>query len=244
MRCAKYFSLGLCLVANVSSAQSNEKGSAMDIELQASLEPAIWPEREMKDVTIQLTLNNNSKRPVTIYPAFTALSWQVSVASMGMSWDLTFVPSTLGASASGRELRTYYGPPGEPVTDDAIQKAGLVLKPGKEKKITLSALWIPSLLLDPASLSVEVLDPQGLDDLKSIPDLKRSSVLVLNASRSTLKKSMGKDKSILRGYIVVFFTAPGRYALKASYRQDSTMCRIVEKLSAVAKPIDVVVAGK
>ena len=216
----------------------------MDIELTASLAPAAWPEREMKDVTVQLTLKNNSAKPVTLYPSFTALSWQMSVASMGMSWELVFVPSNPGASASGRELRTYYGPPGEPVTDAAMRKAGVVLKPGKERKTTLNALWVPSALLDPASLSMEVLDPQGLDDLKSIPNLKRSSVLIFGASSGEFKKSLGRTREILRGYMVVFFSAPGTYVLKAAYRQDPTMCSFVETVSASARSFEVVVGGK
>jgi len=234
----------MCLFTNVSFAQSGEKGSAMDIELQASVDPAAWPDRDMKDVTIHVTLKNNSKKPVTIYPEFTALSWQTSVASMGMSWELAFVPSTPGAAASGRELRTYYGPPGEPVSDEAMRKAGLVLKPGKERATTLKALWIPNSLLDPGSLSAAVLDPQGLDDLKSIPDLKRSSVLVFGTSLGAFKKRMAENKAPLRDYMVVFFSAPGKYALKAAYRQVSTMCPFVEKLSAAAKPVELVVGGK
>jgi len=244
MRCAKYLGLGICLFVNLSFAQASEKGNAMDIELQAIVAPAAWPEREMEDVTIHVTLKNNTKKPVTIYPEFTALSWQTSVASMGMSWELSFVASTPGGIASGRELRTYYGPPGEPVSDEEMRKDGQVLNPGKEKKTTLNALWIPNALLDPGSLSAAALDPRGLDDLKSIPDLKRSSVLVFGTSLDVFKKRMAENKAPLRDHMVVFFSTPGRYTLKATYRQRPTMCPFVEKFSATARPVELVVGRK
>jgi hypothetical protein len=235
--------IGLCLWASVASAQPNAKGNTMALELKATVAPALLPEREMKDVVIELVLKNSSTKPVTIYPSFTALSWLTSVASMGMSWDLAFVSAAAGASASGRELRTYYGPPGEPVTDEALRKAGVVLKPGKEHKTTLKALWVPNALLDPSSLSLEVLDPQGFDNLKSIPNLRRSSVLVFGASSAAFKTGLGKNKEILRDHMVVFFSAPGKYGLQASYRQYPTMSPVVEEVSAVAAPVELTIAG-
>jgi len=243
MQCATYLGVGLGLLSNVATAQSNEKGSTVDLELKVRVAPAAWPERETKDVTIELTLKNNTTKSVTLYPAFTALSWLTSVASMGMSWELEFVSATPGGSASGRELRTYYGPPGEPVTEKALRKAGVVLKPGKERKTALNAVWIPNAILDPSSLSEEVLDPQGLDNLKSIPNLKRSSVLVFNASAKDFKTALGKDKEMLRGYLVAFFSTPGKYALKATYRQHPTMFPLVERVSASARPVELTIAG-
>ena len=243
MPSTKAIGLGLCLWASVAAAQTNAKGTSMALELKATLAPAFLPEREMKDVVIQLSLKNSSTRPVTIYPSFTALSWLSSVASMGMSWDLTFVSAAAGASASGRELRTYYGPPGEPATGEALRKAGVVLKPGKEHKTTLKALWVPNALLDPSSLSLEVLDPQGFDNLKSIPNLRRSAVLVFGASSAAFKTGLGKNKEILRDHMVVFFSAPGKYALQASYRQYPTMSPMVAEVSAVAAPVELTIAG-
>jgi hypothetical protein len=235
--------IGLFLWASVACAQANAKGTTMALELKATVAPALLPEREMKDIVIELVLKNSSTRPVTIYPSFTALSWLSSVASMGMSWDLAFVSAAAGASASGRELRTYYGPPGEPATGEALRKAGVVLKPGKEHKTTLKALWVPNALLDPSSLSLEVLDPQGFDNLKSIPDLKRSSVLVFDASPKDFRAGLGKDKEILRDHMVVFFSAPGKYGLQASYRQYPTMSPVVDEVSAVAAPVELTIAG-
>jgi hypothetical protein len=243
MRLATILLVGLSALANVTLAQANQEGHGMNLELNASVNAAIWPEREMKDVVIDLTLRNASTKPFTLYPTFTALSWLTSVASMGMTWNLAFVSATPGGSATARELRTYYGPPGEPVTREAVRKAGVVLKPGKERKTTLKAVWLPNALLGPGSLAAGILDPEGFDNLKAVPNLEGSSVLVLNASAKQLGADLGKRKDLLRGHMVVFFAAPGKYSLQATYRQQPLMCPFVEEVSAVAKPVELTIGA-
>ncbi|MEW6516645.1 MAG: hypothetical protein AB1439_07080 [candidate division FCPU426 bacterium] len=214
----------------------------MNLQLEAEVEPAVWPANKMRDITIRLRMTNNSPLPVTIYPAYTALAWKVSVASMGMTWDLKFKPEEPGLSASGHELRTYYGPPGEPVSELAVRKAGKVLKPGAEHVTTLQACWIPHALLQTEHLSMQTLDPEGLDNLRSIPQFDKCSVLVFGASSAWIKDH-SKSKEMLRGFMVVFFSGPGRYTLRASYHQTPVMCKIVEELKAEATGVEVE-AGK
>lgn len=214
----------------------------MNIQLQTEIEPAVWPAHKMKDVAIRLRLTNNSPLPVTIYPEYTSLSWLVSVASMGMSWDLKFKPEGQGLSAFGHELRTYYGPPAEPVSETAVRKAGKVLKPGAEFQTTLRACWVPNSFLKPEQLSLAVLDPEGMDELKNIPQIERSSVLVFGANSGWVKDHL-KQKDFLRGSMTVFFSGSGRYTLHAAYHQTPVMCKIVEALKAEALPVEVE-AGK
>jgi hypothetical protein len=247
MLCKYFFGLGWCLAAMmifcpVTAAQAKEP--PMKIALQASLTPGDWSGSEMQDVTIRLVLKNTSEKPITVYPSFTDLSWKTSVASMGMSWVLNFESPAEPGSAAGRELRTYYGPPGEPVSEDALRRAGVVIKPGKEKTTTLKACWIPRALLHPDDLSLAVLDPQGYDNLKAIPRLGQASVLVFNADRATLKNHPGKQQGLLRGYMVVFFQRPGRYVLRAAYRQTPVMCKVVQPAEAAAEPVAFTAGGK
>ncbi len=237
----RYFSAGVLIISCAACAPAvlaAEKGSAMNILLEAEIEPALWPSHKMRDVTIRLRMTNNSPLPVTIYPAYTALSWQISVASMGMDWDLKFKPEVQGLHASGHELRTYYGPPAEPVNEDAVRKARKELAPGAEQVTTLRACWVPNSELKPEQLSVATLDPDGMDELKNIPEIERSSVLVFGANRAWIKDHI-KDKEFLRGLMVVFFSGPGRYTLHASYHQGPVMCKIVEELKAEALPVEV-----
>jgi hypothetical protein len=109
-----------------------------------AIAPATFPADAMRDVAFKLTFRNGGGAPALIYPGAAKLCAHVSTAGTGICWQIRF-DSKSGAAADVREIRSWYGPPGEPPAATAIKKQTEVrLAPGKEKTAELRACWIPN----------------------------------------------------------------------------------------------------
>lgn len=216
----------------------------MKLSLHATIEPNQWPMDRMQNVLIRLDLRNDGETAIPVYPRVVSLHGLVSTASMGVEWDLVFRPEGKGGQPKIVELRTYYGPPGEPVDEKWMRKTALILKSGESWKSEIHACWVPNALLKPAHLDPTTLDPNGYDNINPQPanpaagglgrpprlaeviPLARASVLIFNASSVELTPASAMNDDFLRGHLVMFFTEPGPYHLQAVYRQAAFMVPI------------------
>jgi hypothetical protein len=224
----------------------------MTISLHARITPDELPADTAVDVVIQLALRNDGTRPASASPSLAKLSAIASYAGIGIVWSIGFI----GDDASQvplQELRTWYGPPGNPPAPGLAVKQAVTLAPGAEHVTALGAAWIPNALLEPRHLDAATLDPQGMDGIagparfegqppplsERVP-LARASVLVFGMTSAQLATAKPKA-DFLRGHVVAFFTRAGAYQLSVGYLQTSWM-DIGEQFAAQAAPVPVRVA--
>jgi hypothetical protein len=200
-----------------------------------AIAPATFPADAMHDVSFKFTFRNDGDAPVLIYPGAAKLCAHASTAGTGICWEMGFDAKS-GAVADVREIRTWYGPPGEPPLATAIKKQTEVrLAPRKEKTTELRACWIPNALLPPASLTPAVLDPEGMDGidtpaagtspgaprpLKDTFPLARASALLFGTDCATMKKAMRERQDFLRGHVVALFGGPGDWQARVGFLQQ------------------------
>ena len=213
--------------------------------LMATVTPRQWSAEQMQDVTFRFEIHNSGSSALEIFPKTIALKWLMSQAGLGMEWDLAFAGMEPGARSHGVELRTYYGPPGEPVNATWLESTRLRLEPGAKWNTTLTACWIPRRLLVPASLDPATLDPKGYDNIEAARiDLTQASVLVFGSTCESMRAAMAAGPEFLRGHVVVFFDRAGQYALQATYRQQPILYPFVQTLTIEAAPITLDVGAK
>ena len=193
------------------------------LELSAALTPARLPQTPC-DVTLRMELRNAGRTPISLATDLAKLDAVASYAGAGVTWGIEI------SRVKICELRTWYGPPGNPPAPSAIAKLARPLAPAASKVVELPAAWIPASELEPRHLAN--LDPQGMDGLG---DVSGSSVLVFHA-----RKLDRKADDFLRGHVVAFFPGPGTYELRVSYAQG-TWFGMGERHRAAAPPIDVLV---
>ena len=193
------------------------------LSLSAELTPARLPATPC-DVQLRLVLRNTGKTPLSLAPDMAKLDAVASYAGAGITWSLEIPGVRI------RELRTWYGPPGNPPAPSAIAKLARPLKAGAEKAVEIPVAWFPNSALEPRHLAN--LDPQGMDNLG---DVSGASVLVFHA-----RKLDRKADDFLRGHVVAFFPGPGNYELRASYAQG-TWFGVGERHRATAEPIRITV---
>jgi hypothetical protein len=228
----------------------------MRISARLSVEPAIWPARALQDVTLRMILKNEGASAAVVYPLIAKTIPRTSMAGEGIEWTLQATAAGNRAPVRIQEIRTYYGPPGEPRAAKWLKANGQVtLSPGREHATEIAACWIPNSLLKPEQLDPAMLDPDGMDGigprkfdlpagqesappLSSLIPLTKASILVLGRRCADMKKDLGKKRELLRGEVVGFFPAPGAYVLEASFIQDSWM-QIGEKLSVPTAPVSI-----
>lgn len=228
--------------------------STSRIALRAQVEPAVWPAGALTDVRFRLVLINEGERKAAIYPGAARLSDVSSVAGAGISWQLRFRGA--GGPVHQQEMRSWYGPPGEPPSASAVKKQTEVrLRPSGAHETELFACWIPNALLSPRHLDPAALDPTGMDNiaeheiqrqwpshLQMVPPLARriplhqASLLVFRETAARLEPLMAARPDFLRASfstVVAFFVSPGDHELEAAYLQHSWM-DIGEALTAEA----------
>lgn len=169
-------------------------------------------------------LRNSGSAAISLATDVAKLAAVASYAGVGITWGIDIKGVKIC------ELRTYYGPPGNPPAPSVITQASRTLAPGACQTVEMPAAWIPNNVLEPRHLAN--LDPHGMDRLG---DVSGASVLVFHPR--------GLDRSrddFLRGHVVAFFPAPGTYELRASYTQAPWM-GVGEQHHAVAAPITVAV---
>src|SRR5438067_228205 len=91
------------------------------IVLSAHAEPAAWPVDALCDVVFRLVLTNEGDREVAVYPLAARLSDMITSAGVGISWQLRF--SGPNGPVPQQELRTYFGPPGNPPSPSAVKSS-------------------------------------------------------------------------------------------------------------------------
>jgi hypothetical protein len=228
--------------------------STTSISARIAVEPAVWPAGSLQNVTIRLILRNEGPTTALVYPLAIKPIGRMSIAGEGIEWTLEAKPAVGDSPVPIQELRTYYGPPGEPRAEKWLRSKGKVsLSPGREHETKIEACWIPNSLLKPEQLAPAVLDPDGMDGIgprkyqpppgQVMPpplgesfSFARASVLIIDGSCKAIKQGVGKEPELLRGQVVAFFPAPGIYLLGARYVQDSWM-QIGDKLAATAAPV-------
>lgn len=193
------------------------------LELTAELDPARLPQAPC-DVRLRLVLRNAGSAPISLATDMAKLAAVASYAGVGITWGLDI------AGVKIRELRSWYGPPGNPPAPSAITKAARTLAPGASETVEMPAAWIPNRVLEPRHLAN--LDPQGMDNLG---DVSGASVLVL-FPRGLDRKA----DDFLRGHVVAFFPGPGTYELRASYAQAPWM-GVGERHRAESPPVVITV---
>ena len=215
----------------------------MGLRLQLDVSPDRLRLDTASDLELRLRLTTDAR--VTIYPAAAKLEAIVSYAGVGITWGVSLAGPD--GAVPIKELRTWYGPPGNPPAPSWVKRDAIELRPGVEHVITLPACWIPNAEIDPASLDPKLLDPQGMDNISGpgfvghpplveLVALARCSVIAF-APLGQLDRS---KVDFLRGRVVAFVPAAGSYELTAAYQQFSFM-GVGENVQAIAPAVPIVI---
>jgi hypothetical protein len=220
------------------------------ISLRATITPDRLPADAACDVVLRLVLRNDGTVPVPLALELAKLDAISSYAGVGVTWSIKF-DDPAGAASPIQELRTWYGPPGNPPPPSIVDARAVGLAPGAETSAEFAACWIPNAQLEPRHLEPAALDPQGMDNVappsryaglptlgERVP-LARASVLVLAPTWKSLADARAAD-GFLRGHVVAFFGAPGTYQLRAQFWQSSHTDP-ASSVHAVAEPVAVAV---
>ena len=202
----------------------------MTLTLHPALSREQLPIDKACDLDVKLVLRNDGKEAITIYPNAAKLSAIVSYAGIGISWMIELA-DTSGTRVPFHELRTWYGPPGNPPAPSWANEHAVKLAPGKEHASSVGLCWIPSVLLEPRHIDPKTIDPENMD--RVVPPGPDASVLVVNARVETLNR---KKADFLRGHVVAFVPQPGEYALRFAYSQ-STWGNNVGNLASNVAPV-------
>jgi hypothetical protein len=216
------------------------------LSLRASIDPVVFPNTPC-DVRVQLALVNDGSAAFTVSPSVAKLAAIASYAGIGVTWNLAFARGD--AAVPLQELRTWYGPPGNPPAPSVMQQYATTIAPWSEHAVELLAAWIPNAALEPRHLAPNALDPEGMDHVagparfqagvpvleERIP-LARASVLVFGSTWTKLSAARTKD-DFLRGHVVAFFTEPGEYTLTVAYSEAPWSAPAKKHRHAIAPPV-------
>ncbi len=192
---------------------------ANPLRLLASLAPAALERDAIVDVRWALTLENVGAAPITVHPKAALLAvggWG------GPSWFIeeNAAPSHR-AALRPIEIRSWYGPPGIPPTASYFQPSRVTLAPGDRVASSLDGCWVPRSRIPDASLTSNVLDPDGMDGSRTLADVGSSSVLVFGQGREHVEEQMRKRVDFLRPSQALFLPGAGRYTFTVSYVQGT-----------------------
>jgi hypothetical protein len=174
------------------------------------------------DVDITAVLRNDGKEAITIYPTAAKLSPIISYAGIGITWSLEL------ADAKGKpcplfELRTYFGPPGNPPAPSWANEQAVTLAPGATHSTTFQACWFPNAALEPRHLSMKAFDPTGMNAQffkNQKIDFAKASVFVMNGRVAAFDRS--RD-DFLSGRVIGLVQEPRACELRLGYMQHSFM---------------------
>lgn len=195
------------------------------------------------DFDLTVTLRNDGADPITIYPRAAKLGPIFSYAGIGITWSLELAAAD-GTKWPLQELRTWYGPPGNPPAPSWANEHAVKLARGKEHVENFALAWLPNTVLEPRHLDAKTLDPEGMDHIASPPkygshptvadriELAKSNVLVFNR----LAALDTKKDDFLRGNVVGFVPTARVYELRIAYVQDSFM-KVGEKVVSNVAPV-------
>jgi hypothetical protein len=217
----------------------------MPISLHVTATPDRWPHDAACDVALRFTLRNDSAAKVSVAARVAQLDAMSSNAGIGIAWHVELVDAN-EVAAPMQEIRTYYGPPGNPPSPQWVKDQAVTIKPAAEYVRELVACWIPNMLLEPRHLRADALDPERMDNIagpsrgpmlalaERFP-LERASVVVVGASWAQLAAARSAD-DFLRGHVVAFIAQPGAFELRVQYVQDSWL-GIGERMRIAAAPV-------
>ncbi|MDB4972213.1 MAG: hypothetical protein JWN48_554 [Myxococcaceae bacterium] len=169
------------------------------------------------DIELALRICNESRTPITIYPA----GAQLEVAGWGGPlWQLRLQRGA--EQSSPKELRLWYGPPGMPPIKSYYERFAMVLQPQTCLEHRLTACWLPHQHLPPNATAPETLDPAHMDGVTDAHG-SAASVLVLQTSSDKLRQRMRERPDFLRPSMLFFVPQPGTYALRVQYAQRPSM---------------------
>ncbi len=185
------------------------------MELELTLTPASLPKDALAEVTLALTFRHGGLLSKSLYVDQAQLAPASGWA--GPWWDVLLLQDGVERPERLREVRTWYGPPGMLPTDEAFKP--VKLERGKPLRRELRACWVPAARLAPEHVSVETLDPEGMDGFSSLGfELRGAGVLALGRTRADVEQAMRARKDFLRPGKVLFLPAQGRCALRVGYR--------------------------
>lgn len=222
--------------------------AGMSLSLHVAVSPDRWPGDAAQDVSIRVAMRNDGKQPEVVVPQMAKLAPIGSFAGVGVTWNVALADD-VGKAVHVKELRKWYGPPGNPPAPGYVKQNAVTIKPGAEFVAELGGCWIPNVLLEPRHLDPATLDPEGMDNVVAparfagaVPlseeiEMARASVLVLTARWAQLDKARSAA-DFLRGHVVAFVPHAGTYQLRVQYVQASWM-DIGQRLRLDAGPLPV-----
>ncbi|WP_061249829.1 hypothetical protein [Leptospira alstonii] len=171
-----------------------------------------FPASEIIDLEFKIRFENRTDEPIEIYPKIAAFPKTIGWGCPNFEMEIE--------DAKTQELRSYYGPPAQPPTQNYYKKNLNLLLSGEFFERTVSACWIPNSKIPKRSLSKELLDPEGYDGIDESL-FKKSSMLVLNRNRSEIVSELKLREDFLRPNHLILFPGSGEYKFFLTYYQNS-----------------------
>ena len=195
----------------------NNRQHPVSPAIELVLQPSSVGLDTVKTVMFSATFRNNTDTPLTIYPGIAR--FDSTQGWMGPRWHLVVRSENGKPQQPERTLRDYYGPPGQPPSSQYYTDNATIITPGETFTSNLSACWIPHTQLRPLDVSIEILDPQAMDNLGVLGDLQGTSLLLLN-SRCQSIEGLRSAPSFLRPGTLVFLKDEGPYTISLGYSQE------------------------
>ncbi|MCG6169568.1 hypothetical protein [Leptospira sanjuanensis] len=165
----------------------------------------------IQEIEFTVRLTNISGLNLEIYPKIAPF---IGVGGWGgPSFGLNFLETSF------QELRSYYGPPGQPPNRNFYETNSTLLLPGESHFKTWKTCWIPRDAIPSNSVSKENLDPEGMDAVDE-NRFQQSSFLVLGKGKDEILKEMNLRADFLRPNLLIVFPGPGNYEFHVSYHQS------------------------
>jgi hypothetical protein len=209
---------------------------ALDLEVQPSV--ASLPTGAPSELVLRARIVNTGTERAILYTAVarpdTSAGWT------GPTWGLEVDAVAGGPDLVRRlELRTWYGPPGQPPGASWFETGRAALLPRKSSAHELPLCFLPREVLKDAQLAAATLDPEGFDGIASFPALAASAVLIWGARPSEVAPHLAEDE-LLRGHHVIFVPARGVLRMRLVYRQAAATGFSPEQaLSIASAPFEV-----
>jgi hypothetical protein len=187
------------------------KGAGSSLAMTAAFEPDRLPPDELVDVRLIVTFTNPGPEAVTLYAGAAMFSVQGGWGSP--TWDLR---TEAAPAQTLLELRTWYGPPGDPPTQDYYVRHRKWLAAGESHTAIERGCFIPARRLSAEHLSPQSLDPDQMDGFMAPPP--GTSVLAFGIDRDWALTEMKKRADFLRPGLLLFLP-PGDMPFRLRYRQ-------------------------
>lgn len=191
----------------------------------------------MTDVVLTLTLVNTGTAPLEVFPRAAELA--AKSGWVGPFWSIDLLRDGAVQRDAVREVRCWYGPPGQPPDRSHWDNAKVVLQPGGSIGHALKACFVPRDMLGADHLDSNTLDPEGHDGIaKRGLDLVGSHVLALERPCDELAAEKSKRTDFLRPGVNVFISGKGRFELQLGYAQGPhDFYEAMSKLIATSRPV-------